>query len=81
MCADVLRRQTADGHAVGAFRRADHLSVPADAGGVHSAWRDDGGGRPAAAEVRGENVSVRMICIKAPRVLRGLIRLIAGKGT
>ena len=47
-----MRRQAAGGDAAGALRRADHLSVPADAGPLYCAGRCDDGGRADAAQIR-----------------------------
>ena len=78
----MLRQGETDrGHPSGHCGRVDCLSVSADGVFSDCAGRGDGGGGTAAASIKeGKRMSVRMVCIKAPRFLRALIRLFAGTG-
>lgn len=62
-------------------RSADHFSLSSDAVLFNCAGRGIGGAWAAYIVLlrkRRQSMSVRMICVKAPRFLRGLIRLFAG---
>ena len=36
---------------------------------------------PAGHKIGGEGMSIRMVCVKAPKMLGGLLKLLAGKNT
>lgn len=80
----ILRSPTADGDTPCTCGRAAGVSVSADAVLFDCVWRCAGGGRVPAAQViaegeRGTRVAVRMICIRTPRILRGLVRMLVRK--